>query len=211
MSSQFRCNGSDGYIAFINDVFGIRHTANWNEFDEDYDLQIFDNPCTMREVLREKNLINNKSRLLAGYCYEWRTQKSNEVEVFDIELPNGFRAKWNFSNTKTWAIDKDSFDQVGCIHTSQGLEFDYVGVIIGQDLRYENGHVITDATKRAKSDKSLNGLKNWQDPVRVDRIIRNTYNTLLTRDQKGCYIYCEDDSLRDYLRNRIQIWNKQNN
>jgi DUF2075 family protein len=209
LTSQFRCNGSDGYIAFINDVLGIRNTANWNGFDMDYDLQIFDDPCEMREALREKNLINNKSRLLAGYCYEWRTQKSNDMEVFDIELSNGFRAKWNFSNTKTWAIDADSFDQVGCIHTSQGLEFDYAGVIIGKDLRYENEHVITDMTKRATSDKSLNGLKNGQDPIRADRIIRNTYNTLLTRGQKGCYIYCEDDNLRDYLRSRIQLCTKQ--
>ena len=209
LASQFRCNGSDGYIAFINDVLGIRHTANWNGFDMDYDLQIYDDPCEMREALRKKNLINNKARLLAGYCYEWRTQKSNGMEVFDIELPNGFRAKWNFSNTNTWAIDADSFDQVGCIHTSQGLEFDYAGVIIGNDLRYENEHVITDATKRAKSDKSLNGLKSGQDPVRVDRIIRNTYNALLTRGQKGCYIYCEDDNLRDYIRSRIQLCTKQ--
>lgn len=81
-------------------------------------------------------------------------------------IKNGFKAKWNFDNNKIWAIDKDSFEQVGCIHTSQGLEFDYVGVIIGNDLRFENGFVITDPTKRAKSDFSLKELENklilWQ-------------------------------------------------
>lgn len=201
--SQFRCNGSDGYLAFIDDLLGIRHTANSNGFDLEYDLQLFDNPSVMREALRDKNRINNKSRMVAGYCYEWRTKNSNDLSVFDIELDHDFRARWNFSTTQTWAIDPDSFDQVGCIHTSQGLEFDYVGVIIGRDLIYRNGQIATDPSKRAKSDKSLFGLKSNPNPELADRIIRNTYKTLLTRGQKGCYIYCEDPELRNYLHWRF--------
>lgn len=80
--------------------------------------------------------------MLAGYCYNW-ISKTNP-NVFDIRLENGFEAQWNFSNTSTWAIDEDSFEQVGCIHTSQGLEFDYCGIIIGKDLVYRNGRVTTD-------------------------------------------------------------------
>lgn len=119
-------------------------------------------------------------------------------------MENGFKARWNFSSTQTWAIDADSFDQVGCIHTSQGLEFDYIGVIIGKDMRFEEGKVITDAKERAKSDQSLRGIKNaplYKD--KVDRIIRNTYKTLLTRGQKGCYIYCEDAALQEYMKRRF--------
>ena len=202
--SQFRCNGSDGYLAFIDDILEIRRTANYDGFDDDYELRIYDDPCKMREDLRDKNRINNKSRMVAGYCYEWKTKNSNDLSVFDIELENDFRARWNFSTTTTWAIDADSFDQVGCIHTSQGLEFDYVGVIIGKDLLYEDGHVVTDPSKRAKSDQSLKGLKSNPDPSLGDRIIRNTYKTLLTRGQKGCYIYCEDKALREYLKERIK-------
>ena len=202
--SQFRCNGSDGYLAFIDDILEIRRTANYDGFDDDYELRICDDPCKMREDLRDKNRINNKSRMVAGYCYEWKTKNSNDLSVFDIELENDFRARWNFSTTTTWAIDVDSFDQVGCIHTSQGLEFDYVGVIIGKDLLYEDGHVVTDPSKRAKSDQSLKGLKSNPDPSLGDRIIRNTYKTLLTRGQKGCYIYCEDKALREYLKERIK-------
>lgn len=202
--SQFRCNGSDGYLAFIDDILEIRRTANYDGFDDDYELRIYDDPCKMREDLRDKNRINNKSRMVAGYCYEWKTKNSNDLSVFDIELENDFRARWNFSTTTTWAIDVDSFDQVGCIHTSQGLEFDYVGVIIGKDLLYEDGHVVTDPSKRAKSDQSLKGLKSNPDPSLGDRIIRNTYKTLLTRGQKGCYIYCEDKALREYLKERIK-------
>lgn len=202
--SQFRCNGSDGYLSFIDDILEIRKTANYDGFDDDYELRIYDDPCKMREDLRDKNRINNKSRMVAGYCYEWKTKNSNDLSVFDIELENDFRARWNFSTTTTWAIDADSFDQVGCIHTSQGLEFDYVGVIIGKDLLYEDGHVVTNPSKRAKSDQSLKGLKSNPDPSLGDRIIRNTYKTLLTRGQKGCYIYCEDKALREYLKERTK-------
>lgn len=202
--SQFRCNGSDGYIAFLDHILGIRETANFYGFDLDYDIKIFQNPNEMREELRKKNSINNKSRMIAGYCYEWITQKANSEELYDIELDNGFRAKWNFSSTNTWAIDENSFDQVGCIHTAQGLEFDYVGIIIGQDLRFENGQVITDYSKRAKSDASLKGIKSSQNYRLADRIIRNTYKTLLSRGQKGCYIYCEDQELSKYLIKKLE-------
>lgn len=203
LTSQFRCNGSEGYISFLNDLLEISSTANYDGFDGDYEIEVYDDPCQMRESLRNKNLINNKARMVAGYCYEWPSRNSNDLSVFDVELENGFRARWNFNSTNTWAIDPDSFDQVGCIHTSQGLEFDYVGVIIGLDMRYENGHVITDSSKRAKSDKSLRGLKQYPNPKLADQIIRNTYKVLMTRGQKGCYIYCEDKALRDYIKRRL--------
>jgi len=203
LTSQFRCNGSDGYMAFIDDLLGIRNTANHSGFDYEYDIQIYDDPCQMREDLRLKNQNSNKARMIAGYCYEWRSKNSNDLSVYDIELDNGFRARWNFSTTQTWAIDKDSFDQIGCIHTSQGLEFDYVGIIIGKDLVYQNNNVVTNASMRAKSDQSLKGLKSNPNPKLEDQIIRNTYRTLMTRGQKGCYIYCEDKALRDYFRKRV--------
>jgi DUF2075 family protein len=201
--SQFRCNGSDGYLAFLDDVLGIRETANYDGFDMEYDIKIYDDPVIMREDLRTINKFNNKARLVAGYCYDWITKNNFDSETFDIELNNNFKAKWNFSNTQTWAIDEDSFDQVGCIHTSQGLEFDYVGVIIGKDLRYENGKVITDFTKRAKTDHSLRGIKSKRNYKLADTIIRNTYRTLMTRGQKGCYIYCEDKELSKYFKYRL--------
>ena len=207
LSSQFRCNGSDGYIAFINDLIGLKHTANADGFDGDYEIKVFDDPCAMREALREKNRINNKARMIAGYCYEWVSRK--DVSKYDIELPGGFKAQWNFSSTNTWAIDEDSFDQVGCIHTSQGLEFDYVGVIIGKDLKYRIDRVVTEEAERAKSDQSLRGIKQKNDPKLADRIIRNTYKTLLTRGQKGCYIYCEDEALQEYFKERIANIAKQ--
>lgn len=195
--SQFRCNGSDGYLNFLDNLLEIKSTAN-TKFDYDYDLQIFDDPVEMREALRIKNNVNNKSRMIAGYCYEWISEAEPYGELYDIVLENGFKAKWNFSNG-IFAIDPDSFEQVGCIHTTQGLEFDYCGIIIGKDLRFENGHVITDPSKEAKSDKS-SGIRTCKDKVLADKLIRNTYKTLLSRGQKGCYVYCEDVALRNYMR-----------
>ena len=116
---------------------------------------------------------------------------------------------WNLKNTTTFAIDENSIDEIGCIHTSQGLDFDYVGVIIGDDMRFENGHVITDASKRASTDQSLKGIKKLEkeDPDKAhkeaDEIIKNTYRTLMTRGMKGCYIYCTDPNLAEYLKKRV--------
>ncbi len=198
LSSQFRCNGSDGYLAFLDNLLEIRETANY-DFKFDYDLRLFDSPTKMREELRKLN-INNKARMIAGYCYDWITKKNEYSDLYDINLEDNFHAKWNFNSTTTWAIDENSFDQVGCIHTSQGLEFDYVGIIIGNDLKFEDGHVTTHFEKRAKTDQSLKGIKkklNWK--VETDNIIKNTYKVLLSRGQKGCFIYCEDKNLLKHI------------
>jgi hypothetical protein len=116
---------------------------------------------------------------------------------------------WNLGNTSTWAIDPNSIHEAGCIHTSQGLEFDYIGVVIGEDIKYEDG-IVTDYSKRAKTDQSLRGIKQLakKDPQKAqeiaDRIIKNTHRTLMSRGQKGCYIYCCDDKLRDYIKKRLE-------
>ena len=212
LESQFRCNGSDGYIAWLDDVLDIRETANNSGFDIDYDIRILDNPNEIKELIFEKNKINNKARLLAGYCWNWIKEGKNNTSIHDIVIPEyNFEMSWNLGNSATWAIDPTSVNEIGCIHTSQGLEFDYVGVIIGEDLRYENGRIVTDYTKRAKTDKSLFGIKKMykDNPDKAlklaDEIIKNTYRTLLTRGQKGCYIYCEDKELAKYLKKRIEI------
>jgi DUF2075 family protein len=200
LTSQFRCNGSDGYLAFLDNLLMIRETANY-EVDLNYDFKVFDDLTEMNKELEIKNA-NNKARMLAGYCYEWKSKNKNTEDIYDIEI-NDFKAKWNFSNTSTWAIDEDSFDQVGCIHTSQGLEFDYVGVIIGKDLIYDKDEIKTNMSKRAKTDHSLKGTKSNGNFGLADKIIKNTYRTLMTRGQKGCYIYCEDKPLANYIKKII--------
>ena len=190
--SQFRCNGSDAYIQFIDNLLQRNEeTLNVPLTELNYDFQVFDDACQMREALREKNA-DNKARMVAGYCYDWNV-KNHRGDV-DISLPGGFQAKWNLENDKIWAINPKSFEEVGCIHTAQGLEFDYVGVLIGKDLKYADGRVVTDKTAISADDKS-SGIRGASDDV-ARRLILNTYKTLLTRGQKGCFVYCEDDALR---------------
>lgn len=210
LKSQFRCNGSDKYLAWLEDVLDMERNDYVNKLDIDYDIEVIDNPVILREKIIEKNKENNKSRLLAGYCWEWPTDGRDNPDIHEVKIPEyNFEMSWNLSKDKTFAISEGSIDQIGCIHTAQGLEFDYVGVIIGEDLRYENGKIVTDFTKRANTDRSLHGIKKMyrENPEEaleiVDEIIKNTYRTLLTRGQKGCYIYCEDKALAEYLKRRL--------
>lgn len=204
--SQFRCNGSDSYLSWIDNVLEINPEAT-DEFDCDYDIRICDTPDEVRQLILEKNKINNKSRMVAGYCWNWIKEGKNDSHIHDIQIDD-FEMSWNLGSSSTWAIDPESVNEIGCIHTCQGLEFDYVGVIIGEDMRYDDG-IITDFTKRARTDQSLKGIKglykkNKEEALNVaDRIIKNTYRTLLTRGQKGCYIYCVDENLKSYLKERL--------
>ena len=211
LDSQFRCNGSDGYIAWLDRVLDIKDTANFDIDGFDYDFRVLDDPNEVRRLIEEKNKINNKSRIVAGYCWNWISEGKNNSDIHDIEIPEyNFGMSWNLGNSTTWAIDCNSINEAGCIHTCQGLEFDYIGVIIGDDLRYENGHIVTDYTKRAKTDTSLNGIKKIAKEQGhevankiADNIIKNTYRTLMTRGMKGCYVYCTNKELAEYLRSNI--------
>lgn len=206
--SQFRCNGSDGYLAWVDNTLEIQPTANYNLEDIDYDIRVLDSPLEVRELIIEKNKINHRSRMLAGYCWDWIRDGKNNSKVHDIKIGD-FEMSWNLGNS-IFALDETSIDEIGCIHTSQGLEFDYVGLIIGDDMRYENHHIVTDFSKRAKTDQSMKGIKKLdkQDHCKAeekaDEIIKNTYRTLMTRGMKGCYIYCTDQNLRNYLKQKIQ-------
>ena len=204
LSSQFRCNGSDAYIQFIDNLLQRKDETIEIPLSElNYDFRIFDDASQMRDALRERNAASNKSRMVAGYCYDWNVK--NHRGDIDIILPGGFKAKWNLANDKIWAINPNSFEEVGCIHTAQGLEFDYVGVLIGKDLFFDisTGRVSTNKLAISKDDKSsgIRGASNEE----ARRLILNTYKTLLTRGQKGCFVYCEDIALRDYFKRMINL------
>lgn len=102
--------------------------------------------------------------MVAGYCWNWIKEGKNDSRVHDIQIGD-FGMSWNLGSSSTWAIDSESVNEIGCIHTCQGLEFDYVGVIIGEDMRYDNG-IITDFTKRARTDQSIKGLKGLYKKTR---------------------------------------------
>lgn len=209
LSSQFRCNGSDGYLAWLDNVLEIRETANYDMEGIDYEFVVFDSPQEMRQKVIERNRGSNRSRILAGYCWNWPKAGRSNTDVHEIKIGD-FEISWNLEGGESFAISPTSINEAGCIHTTQGLEFEYVGVIVGDDLRYENGHLVADYKKRARTDQSIKGLKGMEeeDPECAHRlaeeIIKNTYRTLMTRGMKGCYVYATDSGLRDYLKRRAR-------
>lgn len=209
LESQFRCNGSNGYLAWLDSTLQIRDTANEMLDTKEYDFRIVDTPSELHELIRLKNKEKNKARMVAGYCWKWISKKSPMLK--DIVI-GPYKAAWNLeSDGQAWIIKPDSVNEVGCIHTCQGLEVDYVGVIVGADLVIRNGKVVTQPSERASTDKSIHTWKKLVavDPVaaysRLEAIIKNTYRTLMTRGQKGCYVYFVDDETRKFFASRIEV------
>jgi DUF2075 family protein len=209
LSSQFRCGGSDDYLAWLDDTLAIRPTPDNYFTREKFDFQIFDDPKLLHEEIRNRNLTNNKSRVIAGYCWDWVSDKN--PGAFDISIPKaGYKARWNLkADGMKWILARNSVEEVGCIHTCQGLELDYVGVIVGDDLTFLDGILATDPNARAKTDKSLLGYKKSlkEDPIyanmKADELIRNTYRTLLSRGMKGCYVYFTNPKVAAYFREHL--------
>ena len=207
LPSQFRCNGSDGYVAWLDDVLEIRDTANQFLTKQEFDFQVFDDPVALHTAIKQRNQ-NNKARVVAGYCWPWNSKKS--ASAYDIQI-GPYQRRWNLQDDGSlWIMKPNSIEEVGCIHTCQGLELEYVGVIIGPDLIVRDGRVITQPDKRAKQDRTIFGYKkrlkeNPQDMARqLDLIIKNTYRTLMTRGMRGCYVYAEDAETREHFINRLR-------
>ena len=210
LESQFRCNGSDGYLSWLDNILGIEDTANTTLEGIDYDFKVVNSPNELRDLIFEKNRINNKARLVAGYCWDWISKKDKKLN--DIIIPEyHFGMKWNLaSDGNIWIISPNSVNEVGCIHTCQGLEVDYVGVIVGKDFIVRNGKIITNPNERAKTDASLKGYKKEfkENPEitaeKARSIIKNTYRTLMTRGMKGCYVYFVDKETENFFKTRIK-------
>ena len=207
LESQFRCNGSDNYLKFIDYLLGIT-----NNYDGkiNYDIAICDSPQELETLIKTKNIENNKSRIVAGYCWNWNKDEINNTDYHDIRIGD-YSISWNLGAKQTFAID-NSINEAGCVHSVQGLEFDYIGVIIGEDLYYEDDKLCTNFQKHASSDPSFKGIKKMYKENRTianelsDTIIKNTYRVLLTRGIKGCYIYCVNKELNNYFKEQINIY-----
>ncbi|MNF74487.1 hypothetical protein D3C84_565200 [compost metagenome] len=207
LSSQFRCSGSDGYLAWLDDVLGIHTTANPLLDTSEYEFKVFDSPQAMHAAIEQKNH-GNKARVVAGYCWPWLSKKDSKAA--DIVIGDDYARQWNLDQDGSlWIIAENSIEQVGCIHTCQGLEVDYIGVIIGPDLIVRDGQVMTSPHERDKHDKSIRGWKKLmkEQPAlaqqETDLIIKNTYRTLMTRGMKGCYLYCTDQETAQYFESRL--------
>ena len=206
LASQFRCSGSDGYIAWLDDTLDVRPTGNKMLTPAEFDFKVFSTPDELHASIAEKNK-SGTARVVAGYCWPWTSKKN--LKAFDIVIGE-YRKRWNLDvDGSLWIIAPNSINEVGCIHTCQGLEVDYIGVIIGPDLIVRDGLVKTVPGARDRYDKTLRGYKVRlkADPKKAiaeaDLIIKNTYRTLMTRGMKGCYIYCSDEETAGYFRSRL--------
>lgn len=137
----------------------ICQTASWNLEGIDYDIKVFDDIAEMEQAIRSKNDERGKARLVAGYCWSWPTATKSDTNYHDIQIGD-WSISWNLGNASTYAIDDSSINECGCIHTMQGLEFDYGGVIIGPDMRYRDDRTMTDFAEHPSSDKAMRGLKS---------------------------------------------------
>ncbi|MEK9505553.1 DNA/RNA helicase domain-containing protein [Gaopeijia maritima] len=208
LESQFRCNGSDGYIAWLDHVLQIRETANTrlDELGYDFDFRVFDDPSSLRAAIEAKNEERNRARMVAGYCWRWMSKKDRAA--WDIVFEeHDFRMRWNLADDGgLWVVKPESVSEIGCIHTCQGLEVDTIGVIIGPDLIVRDGRVITRAEERDRFDNTIRGYKSRHktDPegARADarRVILNTYRTLMSRGMKGCWVWSVDEETNAWLK-----------
>ncbi len=216
LAAQFRCNGSTGYLNWLDDVLQIRPTGNFENWgDGQYEFKIFDRAEDLYGALKLKN-DRNKARLIAGYSWEWPTEGRSRGTASLHVTADGLALPWNYDG-ESWAAAKDGIGQVGCVHTSQGLEFDWMGVLIGDDLSYKDGAVRSDPARRAKTDASLKGWKGEfkaakddaaaqaRIMAKVDEIIKGTYRVLLSRGRRGSFVWCKDEALREYLKKRLTL------
>lgn len=218
LRAQFRCGGTGNYIKWVDELLEIDKKEKLNK-NPRYDIQMVDKFENMRFELADFNKKGHEARIVAGYCWSWKTRLDQTRIKYDFIL-DGVNLRWNNSDkvdSSIWAVG-DTFDQIGCIHTCQGLQFDYIGVVIGEDLRYENNEVIADISKRASDDGTVSRksreqfLRKYGEEKTKKReidIVKNTYRVLLTRGISGCRIYCLDAGLREYIRDSIEKLGKE--
>jgi DUF2075 family protein len=196
LTSQLRVLADGDYIQFIEDLLNGR--AATKSTYESYDLRYFENIQEMVNAIKHKNSKHGLARLVAGYAWAWETKKQNG-QNYDIDI-DGLKLKWNTTNID-WVNSRNAINEVGCIHTIQGYDLNYVGVIIGPELKYDP------KKKRLSVDKNkymdINGKRSIQSEEELERYIINIYKTLLTRGIRGTYIHAVDKNLARYIHSLI--------
>lgn len=207
---QFRCGGSDGFVRWVENTLGIRRTANqlWGG-DENFDFDIVDSPQELDAIIRSRSAQGHSARMVAGYCWRWSQPREDGTLEPDVEI-DGWSRPWNarpgagrlavgIPKSHFWATDEGGLDQVGCVYTAQGFEFEYVGVIFGNDLVYRPREGWIGRPEFSQDS----GLKRGTDAETFTDLVKNTYRVLLSRGLKGCYVYFMDDTTRDFVESRI--------
>ena len=218
LTSQFRCNGSDNYMDWMEQVLYNKPVTSTFKA-EDFDLRIFDSPQEMyNQLVLQDSKPNQTARIMAGFCWPWSTNVVDGDLVKDVKIGD-FAMPWETSDRVPyarlakkypkwfeWAYKPMGIEQVGCIYTAQGFEFDYAGVIIGEDLKYDEttGKIIT--CKDACKDPVLR--RNMSEAnMTFDDYVRNIYRVLMSRGMKGCFLYICDDNLRIHMKQLLAKMN----
>lgn len=210
LDAQFRCGGSDAYMGWVENTLGITRTQNvlWDS-DEEFEFRIMDSVEDLEAAIRSHNADGHTARLSAGFCWPWSNPNTDgtlvpDVRVDDWSMPwnarsGGGRLAQGIPKETFWASDARGIDQVGCIYTAQGFEYDYAGVIWGPDLRYEpsTGSWVGDPSQSFDTV-----VKRSRD--QFIELVKNTYRVLLTRGMKGCFVYFMDEDTRNFVRSRIE-------
>ncbi len=209
LETQFRCAGSDAFVSWVDNTLGLAETANpvW-EGTEGFDFRIVDSVKQLDALIRSKADEGFSARLTAGFCWRWSDPESDGTLVNDVKIgtwempwnarPDAGRLAANVPPSNFWASNPNGINQVGCVYTAQGFEFDYVGVIVGRDLRWDPGSSewIGDPSESQDSIVKRSGKQ-------FTELVKRTYRVLLTRGMKGCYVYFMDEQTRDHFANRI--------
>ena len=211
LEAQFRCSGSDAFVNWVNNTLGIKRTANvlW-EGDERFDFRIVDDPHLLEAMIREKASEGNSARVAAGFCWPWSYPRNDGTLIDDVKIGDYCRP-WDakhdakklakgIPSAALWAFDPNGIDQVGCVYTAQGFEFDYIGVIFGKDLRYNFDRQDWEGHKEDSCDAVVKRSKD-----KFTELVKNTYRVLLTRGLRGCYIHFMDKDTERFFRSRMDV------
>jgi uncharacterized protein len=210
LEAQFRCGGSDGFVRWVEHTLGIRRTANqlWAG-DPNFDFDIVDSVEELEAVVRSHAEAGRSARLVAGYCWRWSDPDDAGQLAPDVQI-DGWSMPWNAKPDKSrlapgipkshlWASDPGGLEQVGCIYTAQGFEFDHVGVIWGHDLVYRGRRGWVGQPEHSHDS----ALKRGTSPERFTQLVKNTYRVLLSRGLQGCSVHFLDEQTRDFVLSRI--------
>lgn len=202
LRSQMRVMAGNDYIAYIKSILSQDPPEYPLDFEGKYDFRLYTDLKWMKEDILEKEQVWGLSRMIAGYAFEWKTKKKdvykNPGEFYDFEL-DGLKCVWN-TVPQDWVNSEHALDEIGCIHTIQGYDLNYAGVILGEDIKYdrERGKVIYCPSNL--KDKKIHYEKDEQ---LLEQYIFNTYSTLLTRGIRGTFVYACDKNLQEYLKKYI--------
>ena len=208
LTSQMRVIGGNNYIKFVDDLLNNRRTAESRYQDENYELIFFDDFKDLHAELTKREKEYGLCRMIAGYAWPWRSNPkqnpSPAPDVLDIEL-DGLGFKWN-STDKDWVNSPNAFREIGCIHTTQGYDLNYTGVIFGKEIDYDWSSNQITIDKKEYFD--VNGKKGVADPALLKTYIINIYKTIMYRGIRGTFVYACNKGLRDYLKGHLETFRK---